>query len=100
MNHISTPQASLLTDPCQDQVLLNEWHVVAYSHELVAEKLLPITLLERDLVDELRLMVFPIVLGSGKRLFGDEASEARRMRLNATKIVGDGVAVLTYEPAR
>jgi dihydrofolate reductase len=55
------------------------------------------TLVERDLVDELRLMVFPVVLGSGKRLFG-ETSDKKRLRLVDSKIVGDGVAILTYQP--
>jgi dihydrofolate reductase len=54
------------------------------------------TLLERDLVDELRLMVFPIVLGAGKRLFGDPG-EKKKLRLADSKIVGDGVAILTYQ---
>jgi dihydrofolate reductase len=56
------------------------------------------TLLEHDLVDELRLMVFPVVLGSGKRLFG-ETSEKKSLRLVDSKVVGDGVAILVYEPA-
>jgi dihydrofolate reductase len=56
------------------------------------------TLLEHDLVDELRLMVFPVVLGSGKRLFGD-TSDKTALRLADSKMVGDGVAILTYEPA-
>jgi dihydrofolate reductase len=56
------------------------------------------TLLERDLVDELRLMVFPVVLGSGKRLF-DGLSDKKRLRLVDSKVVGDGVAILIYEPA-
>jgi dihydrofolate reductase len=55
-------------------------------------------LLERDLVDELRLMVFPVLLGEGKRLFGD-VTEKKPLRLLDSKIVGDGVAVLTYEAA-
>jgi dihydrofolate reductase len=53
------------------------------------------TLIDHDLVDELRLMVFPVVLGSGKRLFG-ETSDKKRLRLADSKIVGDGVAILTY----
>ena len=52
-------------------------------------------LLERDLVDELRLMVFPVVLGTGKRLFG-ETSDKKRLQLVDTRTVGDGVLVLTY----
>ena len=55
-------------------------------------------LVEHGLVDELRLMVFPVVLGAGKRLFG-ETSDKRRLRLADSKTVGDGVAILTYEPA-
>jgi dihydrofolate reductase len=56
------------------------------------------TLLDGDLIDELRLMVFPVVLGSGKRLFG-ETTGKRSMRLADSKMVGDGVAILIYEPA-
>jgi dihydrofolate reductase len=53
------------------------------------------TLLELDLVDELRLMVFPVVLGSGKHLFG-ETSDKKLLRLVDSKIVGEGVAILIY----
>jgi dihydrofolate reductase len=56
------------------------------------------TLFEHDLVDELRLMVYPVVLGSGKRLFGD-TSDKKPLRLVDSKVVGDGVAILIYEPA-
>jgi dihydrofolate reductase len=56
-------------------------------------------LLERDLVDEIRLMVFPVLLGSGKRLFGDIA-EMKPFRLTDSKVVGDGVAIQVYEPVR
>ena len=56
-------------------------------------------LIEAELVDECRLMVFPIVLGSGKRLFG-ETSSARTFRLASTETVGpDGVVILNYERA-
>jgi dihydrofolate reductase len=54
-------------------------------------------LLDHGLVDELRLMVFPVVLGAGKRLFGPTAGK-RTLRLTDSKIVGDGVAILVYEP--
>lgn len=53
-------------------------------------------LLDRDLIDELRLMVFPVVLGSGKRLFGETGAK-KPLRLVDSKVVGDGVAILTYE---
>jgi dihydrofolate reductase len=56
------------------------------------------TLLEHDLVDELRLMVYPVVLGSGKRLFGD-TSEKKPLQLAESKVVGDGVGILIYRPA-
>jgi dihydrofolate reductase len=56
------------------------------------------TLLEHDLVDELRLMVFPVVLGIGKRLFG-ETSDKKPLRLVDSKVVGDGVAILVFQPA-
>jgi len=55
-------------------------------------------LLDRNLVDELRLMVFPVVLGSGKRLFGDTDGK-RPLLLVESKTVGDGVAILIYRPA-
>jgi dihydrofolate reductase len=53
-------------------------------------------LLEQGLVDELRLMVYPVVLGSGKRLFG-ETTDKIPLRLVDSKIVGDGVAILVYQ---
>jgi len=54
-------------------------------------------LFDQGLVDELRLMVFPVVLGSGKRLFG-ETSEKKPLQLADSKTVGDGVEILVYRP--
>jgi len=71
----------------QDGVIL-----VAGSVQLVQ------MLIENDLVDELRLMVFPVVLGAGKQLWG-ETSDKKRLRLKDSKVVGDGVAIMIYEPA-
>jgi dihydrofolate reductase len=57
------------------------------------------TLMEHDLVDELRLKVYPVVLGAGERLFG-EISDTKPMRLVDVQTIDDGVAFLTYERVR
>jgi dihydrofolate reductase len=57
------------------------------------------TLIEHDLVDELRLKIFPVVLGAGERLFG-ETSDKKPMRLVDTQTLGDGIAFLKYELTR
>ena len=57
------------------------------------------TLIEHDLVDELRLMIYPVVLGAGARLFG-KTGDKKPVRLIDTQTVGDGIAVLTYELVR
>ncbi|HEY6426536.1 MAG TPA: dihydrofolate reductase family protein [Acidimicrobiales bacterium] len=67
--------------------------VVYASYQLVR------TLLEHDLVDEVRLTVFPVVLGAGERLFG-ETSDKQPMRLINAQTIGDGLAYLTYKRVR
>ena len=62
------------------------------SHTLVQD------LIENDLVDQINLMIFPVVLGTGFRVFG-EYSDKKPMRLVESKTVGDGIVVLIYERA-
>jgi dihydrofolate reductase len=75
------------------------------KHETGGEILVPASfqlvrmLMEHDLVDDLRLKVFPVVLGAGERLFG-ENSDKKPVRLVDTQILGDGVVFLTYEFSR
>jgi dihydrofolate reductase len=56
-------------------------------------------LLERGLVDELRLMVFPTVLGNGRRLFGETPAELPFRLVKSQPVGGDGVTILVYQPA-
>jgi dihydrofolate reductase len=62
------------------------------SHRLVQE------LIQSDLVDQINLMIFPVILGTGKKVF-EEKPERRNLRLKESKVVGDGVVVLIYERA-
>ena len=67
--------------------------VVPASFQLVR------TLIEHDLADELWLMIYPVVLGAGERLFG-ETSDKKPLRLISTRTVGNDLAYLTYQPVR
>jgi dihydrofolate reductase len=77
---------------CQAQGAAGQNIAVLGSGDLVR------TLIRHDLVDEYFLVVFPIVLGSGKRLFR-EAGQARRLRLVDSKATSTGGVILTYRPA-
>jgi dihydrofolate reductase len=92
-NNTTVLKGDVLNDVSKLKQELNGEINVPASFQLVR------TLIEHDLVDELRLKVFPVVLGAGERLFG-ETSDKKPLRLVRTKTVGDGVAILTYEPVR
>jgi len=101
--------SSTLKDPEWNNSTVLERDVVSavskLKQELDGEIVVPAsyqlgrTLMEHDLVDELRLVVFPVVLGAGERLFG-KISDKKPMRLLGTKTIGDGLAFLTYEMVR
>jgi dihydrofolate reductase len=75
------------------------------KHELDGEIVVPAsfqlvrTLMEHDLVDELRLKIFPVVLGAGERLFG-ETSDRKAMRLVDTRTIEGEIVFVRYESAR
>jgi dihydrofolate reductase len=77
--------------------------VLKLKQELAGEIVVPgsfqlvHTLMEHDLVDELRLKIFPVVLGAGQRLFS-QTSDKKPMRLAGTQTVEGGIAYLTYQP--
>src|SRR5215204_5073761 len=101
--------SSTLEDPDWNNSTVLKGDVVTevsrLKHELDGEIVVPAsfqlvrTLMEHDLVDELRLKIFPVVLGAGERLFG-ETSDKKSLRLVDTQTLGDSVAVLTYDAVR
>jgi dihydrofolate reductase len=101
--------SSTLEDPEWSNSIVLKGDVVSeiskLKHELDGDIVVPAsfqlgrTLIEHDLVDELRLVVFPVVLGAGERLFGDTGAK-KPMRLVDSRTIGDGLAFLTYEFVR
>jgi dihydrofolate reductase len=98
LNHPMWSNSTLIRGDVADEVSkLKEQisgEILVYaSYQLVQ------TLLEHDLVDELRLVVFPVLLGAGKRLFG-EASKSKPIRLIDVNTIGDGLTYMTYRVVR
>jgi dihydrofolate reductase len=79
--------------------------IVKLKQELAGDIIVPAshqlgrTLIEHDLVDEVRLVVFPVVLGAGERFFGETGGK-KPMRLVESRTIGDGLALLTYQFVR
>jgi dihydrofolate reductase len=92
-NNTTVLKGDAVTEVSKLKQALNGEIVVPASYQLAR------TLLEHDLVDEVRLVVFPVVLGSGERLFG-ETSDKKPMRLVSVSTIGDGLAFVTYEVVR
>ncbi len=92
-NNTTVLKGDVLTEVSNLKQELDGEIVVPGSHQLGR------SLIEHNLVDEVRLVVFPVVLGAGERLFG-ETSDKKPMRLLDTKRIGDGLAFLTYEIVR
>jgi dihydrofolate reductase len=92
-NNTTVLKGDLVTEVSNLKQELDGEIIVPASYQLAR------ALLEHDLVDEVRLVVFPVVLGSGERLFG-ETSGKKSMRLVSVNSIGDGLAFVTYEVAR
>ena len=82
-----------VTEASQLKQALDGEIILPASYQLAAR------LIEHDLVDELRLVVFPVALGAGERLF-DKMTESKPMRLLGSRTIGDGLILLTYEMIR
>jgi dihydrofolate reductase len=101
--------SSTLEEPKWTNVTVLKGDVVSEVSELkrniqgeivvYASRSLVHTLMEHDLIDEVRLVVFPVVLGAGQRLFG-ATTQKKPMRLMDSRTVGDGLAYLVYEVDR
>lgn len=92
-NNSTVLKGDLVNEVAKLKLRVNGDIVVYASGQLVH------TLIEHDLVDELRLMIYPFVLGAGARLFC-ETSDKKPLRLISNQTVGDCLAFLTYEPVR
>jgi dihydrofolate reductase len=92
-NNSTVLKGDVLNEVSKLKLEINAEIVVPASFQLVR------ALMEHDLVDELRLKIFPVVLGAGERLFG-ETSDKKPMRILDTQIVEGGIAYLTYQPVR
>jgi dihydrofolate reductase len=92
-NNSTVLKGDVLSEVSELKQALNGEINVPASFQLVR------TLLEHDLVDELRLKIFPVVLGAGERLFG-ETSDKKPLRLLGARTVGDGIVAQNYEPIR
>jgi dihydrofolate reductase len=93
-NNSTVLKGDVLNEVSKLKQELNGEIVVPASFQLVR------TLMEHDLVDELRLKIFPVVLGAGERLFGETSDKKPPMRLVDTQTLDDGIAFLTYELVR
>ena len=101
--------SSTLQDPAWNNTTVLKGNVVnevsKLKQQLAGDIVVPAyfqlvrTLLEHDLADKLRLMIYPVVLGAGERLFG-EPSDKKSLRLISTRTVGNDLAYLTYQPVR
>jgi dihydrofolate reductase len=101
--------SSTLQDPAWNNTTVLKGNVVnevsKLKQQLAGDIVVPASfqlvrpLIEHDLADELRLMIYPVVLGAGERLFG-ETSDNKPLRLISTRTVGSDLAYLTYQPVR
>ena len=92
-NNVSVLKGDVVNEVSELKRQLDGDIVVYASIQLVR------TLMEHDLVDELRLMIYPVVLGAGESLFG-ETGDKKPMRLIDIRTIGDGLAFLTYQTVR